>query len=118
MTKAEYRVLFTSALQQALQNAELELGYAIPKDIYINLVGGGHSGDLVDFDEALNSIYLGDSLSFFVIDVAVQSVSPKFSVLFVRVSGHTPVGYEHTWTSTDGQKIFKQALAQIKFIDE
>ena len=114
MTKEEYRSLFASALKRAVKNAEEKLGYAVPSDLQIILYDSTHSGDIVTFEDALNSLYLGSNRSYFVIDIGVKEVASMFTNVFVRASGHAPVEYEAVWNSPNGEKLFKQVYPEIK----
>lgn len=119
MTKEEYRDLFLLALKQAIENADKQLGYAVPRDTQIILFGKNYKGDTVDVITAIDSLYLDNGKSYFVIDVGVKEVFPTFIKVFVRCSGHTPVEYEAVWISPDdGTRLFKQVLPQIKVVTE
>ncbi|MCA0453659.1 MAG: hypothetical protein LCI00_06775 [Chloroflexi bacterium] len=119
MTKDEYKDLFMSALERAIENADNQLGYKVPREIKIILFDKKNKGDTVDFITALDSLYLKNGKSYYVIDVGVRDVYPTFIKVFVRCSGHTPVEYEEVWVSPDdGTKLFKQVLPQIRIVTE
>lgn len=114
MTKEEYRKLFISALEQAFTNADNQLGYKVPRESQIILFDRQFNGDTVNFDAALDSLYLDSEKSYYVIDIGVKEIYAKFVKVFVRVSGHTPVEYNNVWKSSSGEILFKQVLPQLK----
>lgn len=119
MTKDEYKDLFMSALERAIENANNQLGYKVPREIKINLFDKKNKGDTIDFISAFDSLYLDDGRSYYVIDVGVWKVYPTFIKIFLRCSGHTPVEYDAVWVSDDdGTKLFKQVLPQIRILTE
>ncbi len=118
MTKEEYRDLFASALKRAIENADNQLGYAIPRETLIILYDRNYKGDTTNFESALNSLYLDGEHSYYVIDIGVKEIHPTFSKVFVRCSGHTPVKYDDVWNSPDGDNLFKQVFPQITVVTE
>jgi hypothetical protein len=118
MTKEEYRRLFASALERSLENADNVLGFSVSRETLIILFDKKYKGETIDFEAALDSLYLGDETSYYVIDIGVKEIYPKFIKIFVRVSGHTPVQYDAVWTSPDGDILFKQVFPQMKVSKE
>lgn len=112
MTEEEFVVLFEQALGRAAENAAQQLGRAIPRVFKINLYGADHSGMAMSPQDVLKFLYLGPSLFYRVIDLAVTAVTPSSSIVFVRVSGHAPGSFDETWNDPPGSGPFKQLLAQ------
>src|SRR6266478_327008 len=97
MTKSEFRELFMRALRIAVENAGAKLATPIPHSCEIELHAPGSPGQLVTADEALDQIYLGSDRCYRIIDVADKVSRPGGSIIFVRVSRHSPVEYGKTW---------------------
>src|SRR6266566_3292013 len=110
MTKNEFRGLFMRALRMAQEKAEAKLHTPIPHSFEIELHAPGSSGLIVTADEALDQIYLGSDRCYRIIDVAVKGLRPGGSIIFVRVSGHSPVEYGKTWDPSHLGP-FKQVIA-------
>lgn len=106
--------MFVQSLDIAAVNAESALGKQIPREYKIQLYGSGHSGDVLDVDKAASLLFINESSSYRIIDVAVKQVSPSLSTVFVRVSGHEPVPFEQTWDTPKGRGPFKQIMALIQ----
>ncbi len=113
----EFKELFVQSLDIAADNAESALGKQIPRVYKIQLYGPGHSGDVLDVDEATSLLFINEASSYRIIDVAVKQISPSFSTIFVRVSGHKPVPFEQTWDTPKGRGPFKQIMALIQETD-
>jgi hypothetical protein len=113
MTKEEYYALFTAALEKAAVNADEMLGSPVSRNFEVLLFDINYKGDGVNVEEAVNSLYLGLDTCYYVIDVGVRDVSSFITKIFVRPSGHPPLGYDRTWTSDKGERIFKQLFFQI-----
>lgn len=113
MKLEEFKDLFVRSLEVAADNAEKELGRHIPRKYEIRLHGVGHSGDIVEIDNAAVLLFIDEEYFYRIIDVAVQKVSPHVSTIFIRVSGHEPVHLEQTW-DPQGSGPFKQIMAQIQ----
>jgi hypothetical protein len=110
MTKSEFRELFMRAVRIAVENAQSKLAKPIPQLFEVELHAPGIPGRMVTADEALDQIYLGSDRCYRVIDVAVKGLRPGGSVIFVRVSGHSPVEYDETWDPSNLGP-FKQVIA-------
>ncbi len=111
MTKTEFRALFLRALNIAADNAEATLAEPVPRSFRVELHAPGCAGHIVAIDEALTHLYLGQDRFYRVIDVAALQVLPGETVAFVRVSGHEPAGFDHTFDPA-GLGPFKQILAE------
>jgi hypothetical protein len=111
MTKAEFRALFLRALNIAADNAEAKLVEPVPRVFLIELHGAGCSGRIVDVDAAVDRLYLGNDRFYRVIDVAVTKILPGETLIFTRMSGHPPAGFERTFDPS-GLGPFKQILAE------
>jgi hypothetical protein len=107
MTKADFRGLFLSALEAAAKNADKSIGRIVPRSFVVELHSPKIEGHIVNVDEALDHLYLGDGHFFRIVDVAIKEVRPEVSVAFVRVSGHAAVKFNETWNPADGGP-FKQ----------
>lgn len=110
----EFRHLFLSALETAVENAEEMLSRSIPRQYEIVLHGRGYSGQVVDVESVAINLYIDGERFYRVIDVAVQHVFPSITRIFVRVSGHDPVPLADTWNTPKGSGPFKQIVAQIQ----
>jgi hypothetical protein len=97
MTKEEFGRLFSLALGSAADAADKQVIVPITRSYLIELHAPGHPGDRIEVEDALDSLYLGESHFYRIIDVAIIALTPKRSVAFVRVSGHAPVSFEKTW---------------------
>ena len=73
----------------------------IPRSFLIELHGGGCPGETVPVKEALDRLYLGSERFYRIIDVALKKLLPTKSVMFVRVSGHSPTNFNETWNPSD-----------------
>jgi hypothetical protein len=111
ITKNEFRDTFLRARALAAENAEARLARPIPHSYGIELHAPGSSAQLMTADEALDRIYLGSDRCYRVIDLAVKGLRPSRSVVFARVSGQSPVGYDKTWDPSDLGP-FKQVIAE------
>jgi hypothetical protein len=111
MTKAEFRELFLRALNVAADNAAAKLAEPVPRSFLLELHGAGCAGRIVNVDEALARIYLGDDRFYRIIDLAVTQVRLGETVIFTRVSGHQPADFDHT-LDPSGLGPFKQILAE------
>ena len=112
MNKHNFKELFAKALEAAAINAESKLHLSVPRIFEIELHGGGYSGIMLTPDEALEILYLGDSLFYRIIDIAVIAVFPSQTRVFVRTSGHSPSTFDKTWNQPQGSGPFKQILTQ------
>lgn len=110
MTKKQFGDLFERALNLAAGNAERQRGKPVPRTFLIELHAPRSAGRVLSVEEALDHLYLGDDRFYRVIDVAVKQVSLRESVVFARVSGHTPAEFDKTWDPS-GLGPFKQILA-------
>jgi hypothetical protein len=113
----DFKELLVQSLEIAADNAESALGKQIAREYKIQLYGPGHSGDILDVDEAATLLYINESSFYRIIDIAVKQISPRFSTVFVRVSGHKPVPFEKTWDTPKGHGPFKQIMALIQVLD-
>ncbi len=119
MIKQEFQQRFEAALEEAVQYAERQLYRTLSRQFHIRLYGANHAGDLLTLNQATDALYLGETLFYRIIDLAVIEVSSQNTVLFVRASGHTPLTFEQTWNTPPGSGPFKQLHAQtIKVIEE
>lgn len=114
MSQEDFKNLFLNAINIAMKNAEKQLGRQISQNVRISLHGLGHQGDTVDFDKAVEVLYLGEDKFYRIIDVAVYEITDEYSRIFIRVSGHNPVSFEQTWNTPIGSGPFKQIIAQIQ----
>jgi hypothetical protein len=110
MTRSEFRELFQRALTQAAENAQAKFSKSIPASFRIELHAPGFSGRLVNVEEALDQIYLGEDRFYRIIDIAIKEVRLREAVVFLRVSGHPPDVFSKTWDPS-GTGPFKQILA-------
>jgi hypothetical protein len=111
MTKTEFRSLFLRALNVAADNAEAKLAEQVPRAFLIELHGAGCAGHILSVDDAVGYLYLGDDRFYRIVDVAVTQIRPGETVVFTRVSGHRPAGFDHTFDPS-GLGPFKQILAE------
>ncbi|HVC60613.1 MAG TPA: hypothetical protein VND19_09670 [Acetobacteraceae bacterium] len=111
MTKTEFRELFLRALNIAADNAEAKLAEPVPRSFPVELHAPGCAGRVVNADEAAAQLYLGDDRFYRLIDVAVLRVLPDETVVFVRVSGHRPDSFDHSFDPS-GMGPFKRILAE------
>lgn len=111
MTKTEFRTMFLRALNIAADNAESKLVEPVPRSFLVELHGAGGSGRIVDPDEAVSRMYLGEDRFYRIIDLAVTQILPGETVVFTRVSGHPPAGFEDTF-DPPGLGPFKQILSE------
>jgi hypothetical protein len=111
MNKDEFRGSFLRALDEAVKNAELILQRPVPRLFLIELHAPDSFGEMLEVDRALDRIYLAGNRFYRVIDVAIRRVLPGKSVVFVRVSGHTPAPFSQTWDPS-GLGPFKQLIPE------
>lgn len=110
MQKDEFRIQFLNALEIAATNASNKIGKSVPHNFIIELHAPGSSPELTNVEIAENKLFLGENLSYKIIDIAVKGISRNLTKVFVRVSGHSPVGYDRTWDPT-AQGPFKQIIS-------
>jgi|ERR1043166_47212 hypothetical protein len=113
---AEFGSLFARGLEDAACEADRQLGGRVPRAFIVELHGAGHPGDRMEFEQALNSIYLSDERFYRIIDIAVREVTAANTIVFVRVSDHTPGDFEETWNPQE-RGPFKQ-LIPMKIVDQ
>jgi hypothetical protein len=111
MTGEEFRQLFEQALEAAAQNAEAQLGLAIPRCYEIEMHGRLPGPRMLGKDAAFSELYLGPDRFFRIIDVAVRRVSKNETIVFMHVSGHEPGHLNQTWNQPPGMGPFKQLLS-------
>jgi hypothetical protein len=111
MTKTEFRGLFLRALNIAADNAEAKVAEPVPRSFLVELHAPDCAGRVLSVDDALTELYLGNDRFYRVIDVAVLQVLPGKTVVFARVSGHEPAGFDRTFDAA-GPGPFKQILAE------
>lgn len=109
MTKTEFGELFRRVLNVATGNAEAKISKPIPHSFLIRLHSFGYDDRLISVDEAIDKIYVGSDRFYRIIDVAIEEVLPKESVVFLRVSGHAPDALSATWDPA-GSGPFKQIV--------
>jgi hypothetical protein len=110
MSKQQFSLLFANALEIAAVQAEKQLKRAILRQFEIELHGAGKSGYIISPDEALDLIFLGEDRFYRTIDIAVISVWPSKTRIFLRISNHTPSTFEDTWNQPSGMGPFKQIV--------
>ncbi len=110
MIKNDFQQLFLHALTTAAENAEKKIAHPISRSFLIELHAPDSQGLRVSVDEALSQLYLGNDRFYKIIDVGVKELLPRKTIVFVRVSGHQPTGYDGTWDPS-GAGPFKQIVA-------
>jgi hypothetical protein len=110
VTKDDFRKLFQLALNTAANNIDKHADIPVARSFLIDLHAPGFSGQAVSFEEALDHLYLGDNLFYKIIDVAIEELRSRESVVFVRVSGHPPTDFDKTCDPA-GLGPFKHVLA-------
>ena len=119
MTKQEFQALFERALDLAAQHAERQVGREVPRAYVIEISMTRYKDQLLPVREATDALYLGEELSYRIIDVGVRAVNRKTTTCWVRPSGHQPAPYEKTWNDPPGWGPFKQIIFQhIRVEDE
>jgi hypothetical protein len=111
MTKRDFRKLFLRALREAAELADVKLAKRIPRSFLIELHAPTSSGNIMNVDEAMDRIYIGNDRFYRIIDIAVRGISSNQAIAFVRVGGHPLCPFSQTW---DPKNLgpFKQILAQ------
>ena len=117
MTFETFKVLFLAQLEAAAQEAEADLKITVPRSFEIELYGAGASGERCTTEEAAVLLFISETESYFVIDIAILAVSDNSTKVFVRASGHAPVQYERTWNAQSGMGPLKRIYANIAVID-
>ena len=110
MIKQEFAKLFMSAIHEAVALAEGLRGRRdLPNRYRFELQGIGIYGGFItdDIQNAIDSLYLGEELSYRVIDVAVKEIHGDLTVIFVRASGHPPVPWDETFNASQRKGPFK-----------
>lgn len=111
MTKTELRAMFLRALNIAADNTEAKLVEPVPRSFQIESHGAGCPGRIVNVDEAVNHMFLGEDRFYLLIDVPVREILPGATVVFTRVSDHPPAGFERTFDPS-GLGPFKQIFSE------
>jgi hypothetical protein len=118
LTRREFAERFHRALEEAAQLAAGEVGHAIPRTFLVELHGAGYSRVEMTPEAAVEALYLGGTLFYRIIDIAVIAVSASTSTVFVRASGHEPSTWDRTWNDPPGSGPFKQLVAaRIRLTD-
>ena len=111
MIKQEFRSLFEKALAAAIKLAKIRVPSSRLADfVKIDLHAPNAPHELINLDQALDAIYIGEDQFYKIIDVAVwRNRSPNNLIGFVRVSGHLPCPLSQTW-DPDGLGPFKPMI--------
>lgn len=107
MNRDEFKVLFEKSLNIAVEKAEQQLGYEIPKKYQIELHGAGFSGALLDVETVFSNIYLGKDRFYLTIDLSVKEITPQITKIFMGVGGRQPDSFDKTWNQPPGMGPFK-----------
>lgn len=113
MKKQHFEQQFSSALEQAAEYADAQLGYRVPRNFRIWLRGTENNGDALSAAEAIDALFLGEDRFYGIIDFGVIEVSDDATTVFVRASAHRPVPFERTWNDPPGRGPFKQLGARV-----
>lgn len=105
------------ALDVAATDAATQLGRPVSRSFTIELHGLSPKRRLLSPEEALDVLYLGPDRFFRIIDVSVLRVSQTRTLVFTRISGHTPGGFDDTWNTPPGAGPFKQLQAAQIIVD-
>lgn len=107
MTREDFKQLFERHVEKAIVAAKKSGAGDIPFAFVVEMHGCGYSGKLLTCDEAVDAMYIGPSTFYRIIDIGFKQVSGSTSVVFVRVSAHSPSGYEDMWNNPEGSGPFK-----------
>ena len=97
MKKDEFKKLFLSACNRAAADVEGAMEKPIPREFVVELHSLRVRGEVISVDDAIEEIFVNEGLFFQIIDVGIKSVTQEQSVIFARVSGHSPVDFGKTW---------------------
>ncbi|HEX8624377.1 MAG TPA: hypothetical protein VF782_04780 [Allosphingosinicella sp.] len=101
MDKDQFRLYFHKALDRAVASFEKVHGPLARKPDRFEVHAPGPKGRAVTETEAIDAIFLGESLFYKIIDVAVVERPDSQPIGFVRVSGHPPCSFEETLNPRD-----------------
>lgn len=119
MNQDEFQQLLRRVLESAISNTEMRLSRPLPRDVKVELHGCGHSGDIMDIEEAFECLYLDEDTFWGIIDVGVKEVNRSSTTMFVRVSDHSPSSFDKTWNDPPGNGPFKEIQPMhVKFAGE
>ena len=110
MNKQEFQQLFEKAIALAFSYGEQALQKGLPRRASFKLHGAGYSGEMANFDQVLDALYLGNEKFFRVIDISVLDVKQDETLLFVGVSGHAPSSFDKTRNAHSGMGPFNPVI--------
>lgn len=117
MNRGEFGQLLDRAIELALNSAREDLGQEVPGSVRIKLYGAGHSGDILDRDSALDTLYISPRTYYRIIDIGFMGAYDGKSLLFVRVSSHEPAEFAKTWNTPEGMGPFKVLRSVVDSTD-
>lgn len=117
MTRQEFKELFEATLEKAAKNVEEQYQVNVPRYFEVEFHGLGYSGDLISIETAVDRMYLGDDLFYYLIDVGVKEADAQSTRVYVAVSAHSPrATINETWNQPVGSGPFKQIISlQFRF---
>lgn len=119
MIRSEFEQLLRKALADMISDVEKRFGKPLPSNLQFELHGAGVSGEILNFGDLIEEIYISEDMFWWAIDIAVKEVLPTKTKIFVRVSSESPVAYKQTYNFDKGLGPFKiMYVVNIKFKEE
>ena len=118
MDQESFKNTFLGVVADAIAGAQQLSARQLPPKFEIELHGGGIGGQIVTLDDALDRMFVSESLYFAIIDVGLKKVERDRCIIFVRISGHSPVSFQETWNTPTGNGPFKVITpTKVNFVD-
>lgn len=97
MDRTEFARRFELAAERSASHAAEELGRPVATPTRFQVLLPNTHERLVDSEEAIEALYLGDSDAYVFIDVAVRIADPDAGIGWIRPSAHHPRPYAEVW---------------------
>jgi hypothetical protein len=118
MDRESFKNIFLGVVADAIAGAQQLSDRPLLPKFKIELHGGGIGGRVVTLDDALERMFVSESLYFKIIDVGLKKVERDRCIIFVRISDHSPVSFQETWNTPKGNGPFKVILpTEVNFVD-
>jgi hypothetical protein len=101
MTREEFSVLFEKALSRATSASSQVSGRVVPSPEAFEVHAPNFAGRVLSAHEALDAVFLSETLFYKVIDVGIIIKGDLQPIGFIRVSGHAPGPYGETINPQD-----------------
>jgi hypothetical protein len=98
MDKSSFAILFETAIQRTLEQADLS---PAESDLLVEFHGLSNPSEPIPTSEAIDLLWISPDSFYFIVDVAVILDRNSPVLMFVRPTGHEPVPFFNTWDPAD-----------------